>query len=133
MKRLLIILYATIIPLALSAQQKKFSFDQLFQGEYPAVFNDLPQIKGWADPNNYIEVREQNGRQLTLTVNALTGKTITDTVSDDKKQEPVIPGAENVTLSPDGKYAAFTKKNNLFVKDIASGTEKALTSDSTLR
>lgn len=31
--------------------------------------------------------------------------------------------------SPDGKYAAYTRDNNLFVRVIASGEEIALTSD----
>lgn len=35
----------------------------------------------------------------------------------------------NPTLSPDGKYVAFTRNNNLYVLDVVSKQEKALTSD----
>jgi dipeptidyl-peptidase-4 len=36
---------------------------------------------------------------------------------------------ELVSLSPDGKYAAFVRGNNLCVVDVATQTERALTSD----
>jgi dipeptidyl aminopeptidase/acylaminoacyl peptidase len=40
------------------------------------------------------------------------------------------PGAKELTsLSPDGKYVAFVRNNNLFVVDVATQTERALTTD----
>jgi dipeptidyl aminopeptidase/acylaminoacyl peptidase len=40
------------------------------------------------------------------------------------------PGAkELISLSPDGKYVAFVRNNNLFVADVATQTERALTTD----
>jgi len=36
---------------------------------------------------------------------------------------------KNPTFSPDGRWAAFTRTNNLFVIDIASGRESQLTAD----
>ena len=38
-------------------------------------------------------------------------------------------GAGNSVLSPDGKRAAFIKEYNLWVRDVASGTETQLTTD----
>jgi dipeptidyl-peptidase-4 len=38
-------------------------------------------------------------------------------------------GAVPVVNSPDGKLAAFRKDNNLWVRDIATGAERAITSD----
>jgi dipeptidyl-peptidase-4 len=35
----------------------------------------------------------------------------------------------NVVISPDGKRAAFTRNNNLWVRDVATGTETQLTTD----
>lgn len=33
------------------------------------------------------------------------------------------------TISPDGKYVAFVRDNNMFLKDLNSGTEKQITND----
>lgn len=38
-------------------------------------------------------------------------------------------GSRTEVSSPDGKYAAFIRDWNLWIKDVASGTEKALTTD----
>ncbi len=40
------------------------------------------------------------------------------------------PGTkELLTFSPDGKFVAFVRDNNLFVVDVATQTERALTTD----
>lgn len=42
------------------------------------------------------------------------------------------PAAEELaTLSPDGKFVAFVRENNLYVVDVATQTERALTTDGT--
>jgi dipeptidyl aminopeptidase/acylaminoacyl peptidase len=38
-------------------------------------------------------------------------------------------GKELVSFSPDGKFVAFVRENNLFVVDVATQTERALTTD----
>lgn len=38
---------------------------------------------------------------------------------------------KNWSKSPDGKWAAFTRDNNLWLREIATGAERALTSDGT--
>jgi len=42
-------------------------------------------------------------------------------ISDNKIQEP--------TFSPDGKKVAYVYKNNIYVKELASGAEKQITTD----
>ena len=39
------------------------------------------------------------------------------------------PNLQNVTLSPNGKWVAFARDNNLFIADVAEGNAKALTKD----
>ena len=39
------------------------------------------------------------------------------------------PDLQNVTLSPDGKWVAYAKNNNLYVADVETGESKQLTSD----
>ncbi|MGI9625853.1 MAG: DPP IV N-terminal domain-containing protein [Longimicrobiales bacterium] len=41
--------------------------------------------------------------------------------------EPEVP--ENSIMSPDGRYAAYIQDHNLWVKDLARGTDEPLTSD----
>lgn len=43
------------------------------------------------------------------------------TVDNERKGEPII--------SPDKKWSAFVRDNNLYVKNLASGTEKAMSTD----
>ena len=45
-------------------------------------------------------------------------------VDDEKTAEPV--------LSPDGKWTAFIKNQNIYVKEVATGKEKQLSLDGTL-
>ena len=40
-----------------------------------------------------------------------------------------VKGSANEVLSPDGKYAAFIRGWNLWIKEVGTGTERALTSD----
>jgi dipeptidyl-peptidase 4 len=42
---------------------------------------------------------------------------------------PVGPPAREALLSPDGKLTAFVRNDNLFVRDVATGTERQLTTD----
>lgn len=133
MNRFILGLVILSTPFFSAAQKKTFSFDQLFRGDFPAIFNPLPQIKGWVDDDHYIEhVSDNKGGDITMSVNAATGKSIPYVEKKDISQDmPSIGGAQNITLSPDGKYAAYTKKNNLYILDVATHHEKALTSDGT--
>ena len=66
-------------------------------------------------------------------VNAKTGKTRTGVKAPQKYSDfPVKPeGAVNLTYSPDSTKLAFTRNNDLYVVEIASGKETRLTEDGT--
>ena len=51
------------------------------------------------------------------------------TCAETKAPEDRAPA--NSVTSPDGKWAAFIKEHNLWVRDLATGQEKALTTDGT--
>jgi dipeptidyl-peptidase-4 len=113
------------------AQKKLFTYDQLFKGQFPAIFKPLPQIEGWADDDHYIESRSNNnGSDISMSVDVLSGRAM-PYINNKKNEpdEPSIPESMNVTLSPDARYAAYTKNNNLYVMDVASHKETALTND----
>jgi dipeptidyl-peptidase-4 len=129
MKRFAFLLLVAVMPVISFAQQKTFSFKEIFGGEFPTILQPLPQIKGWIDDRHYIESRTQNGQESSMSVDVLTGNTIPHVPSDTQPAIPDIQDAQNVTISPDRKYVAFTRKNNLYIRDISGGTEKAITSD----
>lgn len=121
-----------VVPLISIAQKKKFTFSQIFMGEYPAIFRSLPAIEGWIDDDHYIEVQtDDNGNETRYSVEAVSGKR---TAYHPLKKEDAVSVdddtvAQNTTPSPDGKYLAYTKNHNLYVRDIATRQETALTSD----
>lgn len=125
-KLLLLLLLAS--PFASYAQKKQFTFDQLFKGQFPAVFNDLPKVDGWIDDDHYVELRDSAGTQTTWSVDAVTGRSTPYTRPVDPPL-PEIEGAKNITASPDKKYVAYTRQNNLYIKELSSGKETALTTD----
>ena len=119
------------LPLISTAQKKTFTFDQIFRGQYPSIYKPLPQIAGWIDDDHYIEVHtDDNDNETAVVVDVLTGKTTPYVHPKTSESEvPEFADAQNITLSPDGKYAAYTRKNNLYITELASKKETAITSD----
>ena len=115
MNRISIIALLFVLPLVSLAQKKTFTFDQIFKGQVSQVLKPLPEIGGWVDDEHYIEVLTgYNGNETAVSVDVKTGKT-TPYVhpGSTEMKTPEIEGAQNVTLSPDGKYAAYTRNKNL--------------------
>lgn len=132
----------------LAQQKKTLTFDQIFTRPVP-ITEPLPAIRGWADKSHYIETR--NGQ--TLSVDAKTGRTATYTpppatggrvfVRDNDvffqaagsasdlrlTQDTAIE--KNPTLSPDEKYVAFTRNNDLYAVEVATKKETRFTTDGT--
>lgn len=123
---------------AANAQQKLFSFGELFQGQPTGLLQPLPSIRGWADDNHYLEWRKdgQTGTGMLMSVDVKTGEALPyeKNLQREEKKHDVgsmsVSGARNTTLSPDGNWAAYTKKdNNLYLFDRNSGHEYQLTHD----
>jgi dipeptidyl-peptidase 4 len=128
MNRIAIFTFLFVLPLIAAAQKKTFTFDQIFKGRFPSVFKPLPEIGGWVDDEHYIEVKPDDTSAVSVDVK--TGKT-TPYINPGyaEMKAPEIADAQNVTLSPDGKYAAYTRKNNLYVNELATKKETAITND----
>jgi dipeptidyl-peptidase-4 len=128
---------------ASGAQKQNFSYDQLFKGATTHVTKPLPDIRGWADDDNYLEMRKSAtgaSKEELVAVNVKTGKAVPYTgkvpaVAETRRggrgpASSSIKDAVNPTPSPDGKWMAYTKKdNNLYVMDTATKKEMRLTSD----
>src|SRR5690606_9380019 len=119
-----------------NAQQKQFSFSQAFRGEQTNITKSLPNVVRWIDDDNYVTA-ERQGNQLVYTkVNVKTGKSEKTDSGAEPRTSSVTPkslgieDAVNFTLSPDEKWAAYTKKdNNLYAVEIATKKEVKLTND----
>lgn len=140
------ILFVTQLP----AQKKTLSFAQAW-GQETSVTKPINQYSGWADNDHYIERDITDGKLYQVHVK--TGKRISYTPSvksdtevfvkdndvyirygnDQAKRLTQSPDAEekNPTLSPDGKYVAFTRDNDLYGVKVDDGSEVRYTSDGT--
>ena len=95
-------------------------------------FNPIPRAWKWIDDDDVIFTYDGTFEDSTaFAVNVRAGKR-TDGVKAPARYAdfPVKPdGAVNLTYSPDSTMLAYTRDNDLYVLDIASGKETRLTSD----
>ena len=97
-------------------------------------FEKVPVAWKWLDSKEVIFTYDGTfADSSAFVVDAKTGKTRTGVSAPAKYSEfPVKPeGAVNLTYSPDSTKLAFTRNNDLYVVDIASGKEQRLTFDGT--
>ncbi|QHS61451.1 S9 family peptidase [Chitinophaga agri] len=139
-----------LLSLSLQAQDKKdLTFRQIFKGEPTGLYQPLPNIKGWADETHYIQYRTEGGTSKAYKVDAATGKsepyitppegaTVTVRNNDIFYTSPTGTESQltsdtaqekNPTISPDGKYVAFTRNNDLYAVEIATRKEIRYTTD----
>lgn len=151
MNRILPVAFTALLFVAVdgaNAQTKKLTFEQSW-GQAPSLTKPISSFRGWADESNYIE---SSGSQL-FQVNVKTGekkgytyptKSSTQVFVKDKDIYIQYPGSQakqltqspeideqNPTLSPDGKYVAFTRKSDLYSLDVNTGKEIRYTTDGT--
>ncbi len=129
-------------------QKKRLTFDQAW-GIKPSLTIPISQYPGWADNEHYLEVDEQSN--VTYSVHVRTGKKEIYTPKKENKTEVMVRDGDiylqyadgparqlthspmieerNPTLSPDHKYVAFTRNNNLYSLHIDSGRERQYTTD----
>ena len=149
-KKLLVLLLPTIFCLAAQAQQKQLSDDQYFKANLKGIIQPLPNATSWTDNSHFLLVRDGK----TYIVDAKTGAETESTAATARPAVPVKPKAYikkndlyikegdvevqlsndsakevNPTMSPDGKYVAYTKKNDLYTIDINTKKETRLTND----
>ncbi|NGM61947.1 prolyl oligopeptidase family serine peptidase [Sphingobacterium sp. SGG-5] len=133
-----------------SGQKKHLSFEQAW-GIKPSLTTSINQYPGWVDDEHYIEVDKET--KVKYSVHVRTGKKEIYTPKKENKIYVVVrdgdiylqndtdpakrlthsPAVEeqNPTLSPDYRYVAFTRENNLYTVHIDSGREVQHTTDGT--
>ena len=103
-------------------------------GAMAQEFNRIPYSWKWIGDKEVLFSYDGTFADSTaFVVDAKTGKTRTGVSAPQKYSDfPVKPeGAVNLTYSPDSTRLAFTRNNDLYVVDIASGKETRLTHDGT--
>ena len=131
MKKILLLSLASALCLAnpAIAQLKKLSQEQTF-GKELSITNPLNSVTGWSDDEHYLE-RDINTRSVQA-VNIKTGaKTAYTPPAERSLGITVKENDKNATPSPDGKYVAFTRDNDLYAVEVATGKEIRYTTDAT--
>lgn len=116
MKRIVLMMASLMIAMAASGQE----------------FNRIPMEWKWVDNDEVIFSYDGTYEDSTaFVVNARNGRRTEGVKAPAKYADfPVKPsGAVNLTYSPDSTKLAFTRNNDLYVLDIASGNETRLTFD----
>ncbi|WP_143309724.1 S9 family peptidase [Chitinophaga vietnamensis] len=141
------------LPAAQAQQKQDITFEQAFRGKPLNISKPLPMIRDWADAEHYLEMRPDTatGRLQAWSVDARSGKATIYTApvdgpsvqvkdndifykTPDGKETRLTNDAateKNPTLSPNGKYVAFTRNNDLYSVEVATGKEIRYTNDGT--
>ena len=117
MKRIIVSVIALMLAVVLAGAQE---------------FNKMPRTWKWISDSEVLFTYDGSFADAdAFAVNAKTGERRTGVSSPSKFAFfPVRPeGAVNMTYSPDSTKIAFTRDNDLYVVDIASGDETRLTFD----
>ena len=130
------------------AQTKRLTFEQAW-GREQSLTKPIKQYRGWADADHYIvgdrgnlaKVNIKTGTEESYSFPANVSTTVSVEDKDihikfsngETKQLTNSPDIEekNPTLSPDGKYVAFTRENDLYSVEVESGKETRYTTDGT--
>lgn len=112
-------------------QKKELSYEQIFKGAPSGLFKALPVISGWADDEHYLLVQKDSlsGKPALISVDAKTGKAVPYMEKPSARIEMIGNTEKNITTSPDGKWVAFTRDNNLYAREISTGKEVQFSSD----
>ncbi len=150
LKKQLVFVLPLMLCLSSQAQQKQLGDDQYFKGNFKGIMQALPNATRWTDDSHFLLIRDGK----TYIVDAKTGA---ETESNGAEKPTVVPVAPkafaknndlyiklnevevrltndsakeiNATMSPDGKYVAFTKNNDLYTIDINTKKEIRITTD----
>ena len=116
MKKILVLLIISVLAVKAGAQE----------------FNNVPKAWKWVSDKEVVFSYDGTYEDSTaFKYNARTGRRVDGVKSPEKYSDfPIKPeGAVNLTYSPDSTKLAFTRDNDLYIVDIASGKETRLTDD----
>jgi len=134
MRRLVLSVVVFVNAVYAHAQNKLLTYDQAFRSVPTNINKPLPQVKGWADAEHFIQMQvdPKDGQSKWMSVDVRTNKSVPFKSNDVPEISPAklgIDSAQNFTLSPDSKWAAYTKHNDLYAVELSSKKIIRLTND----
>lgn len=112
-------------------EKKNLTMEQIVGNMPEGVLNHLSVSLGW-NGRNHVVLQEKDGYSL---YDIRTGKRTPYELPAPKVEPAVLDSirvyGQNPTFSPDSSRIAYTRGNNLYVMDVATGVHTALTSDGT--
>lgn len=131
------------------AQQKRLSQAQAM-GSQPSLTKTMNMVSGWSDDTHYIEFDMKERKQYAVDFKTGERAAYTPPPKSDvnvfvkdkdvfiqygkeeaKRLTNTTDEEQNPTLSPDGKYVAFTRNFDLYAVEVATGKEIRYTNDAT--
>lgn len=151
LKNCLVLISFTASCFTTYAQKKELTDDQYFKNNFKGITNSLPTVVKWIDDSHFILRRDGKNVEIDCktgvekeyvepTVNkgsvASTPTIITkgnDIYLSKNTEDIRLTNDEdkeiNATVSPDGHYVAFTKKNDLYTVNLTTLKENRITKD----
>ncbi|MDI6766976.1 MAG: DPP IV N-terminal domain-containing protein [Bacteroidota bacterium] len=124
--------FLMVFAVSLHGQEKKIlTFEQIFKGAEPKILAPLPNITGWADDNNYLEMKKKEGddKPKLYSVNVKTGK---EKLYRDLDQFKTIADT-NINLNSPAAHTKeydkliYIRENDLYLLDTKKKEFKQLT------
>lgn len=133
------------------AQKKQLTNDQYFKGNFKSIVQPLPVVRGWID-DTHLQLSRDGKNYILDAVSGAEQETPANTKDIGKGPErPAVYSQENdlfikldsavvqltndeekevnPTMSPDGNYVAFTKKNDLYTINVKTKKQTRITED----
>ena len=145
------------LSLQVQAQKKAFTDEQLLKGARTGITQQLPQVAGWIDDSHLLINKKMHpdSPSRVIVVDCKTGKETPGSLDMLKKSNTVsrnvyLKGDDlylkeegnpevrltesadkeiNPTRSPDNKYVAFTRNNDLYSINLETRKETRITKD----
>lgn len=117
------------------AQKKELTNDQMLKNKLGGIVNPLPTVISWDDDSHLVLGRKVHPDSASKTF-LFDPKTVKEmqiankeTSKMDGRRANDKTAEVNITYSPDSTMIAYTKSNDLYVKDAATKKETRLTFD----
>ncbi len=150
-KRATAVMALAVLSLNAWSQKKELTDENYFKGTFKGILQPLPQVGAWVDDSHVILRRDNKSSLLDCKTGTETDYTMPEVNKGSVVVKPEIitkgndlyvrmnvgdvqltnDSAKEVTptLSPDNKYVAYSKNNNLYTVNLDTKKETQLTTD----